>query len=287
MKRLLVLSAAAVSLFAPLACDLEKLTAEKVMIGTLLSTPAVEVNPSATAGLDGGFTTADGGQATLTIPAQTAALVFFGTRQGEGAAEPAAISDATVRLQPQGGQATALPSDGAGFYTLTNNGEGSELKYQEGATYDFVVTSGGEQFIGRVENAPKQEKVEAFHPATTVIRREANTPFSFTRRPVDVGEERTVGFVSVFPVGSNGDRGDATYTNTPKTPLEFLQLVAIPSQWKTDTVDIPAAAFPQRDQTYLVVFQTVRMGGAESSNLWFGSALLAGTADVGVVQTNP
>ena len=40
MKRLLFLTAAAVSLVAPLACDLEKLTAEKAMVGTLLSTPA-------------------------------------------------------------------------------------------------------------------------------------------------------------------------------------------------------------------------------------------------------
>lgn len=286
MKRLLFLTAAAVSLVAPLACDLEKLTAEKAMVGTLLSTPAVEISPSAAAGFDGGFPTADGGEATVTIPAQTAALVFFGTRQGEGAAEPAPISDATVRIQPQGGQAVGITSDGAGFYTRTDDSDG-ELKYQEGATYDFIVTSGGEQFVGRVENAPKQEKVDALHPPAGFVRMNANTGFSFTRRAVAASEERTVGFVTVVPISSSGDRGEPTYTNTPKTPLQFLELVAIPAQWKSDTVDIPATAFPQRDQTYLVIFQTVRMGSAESSNLWFGSALLAGTADVGVVHTNP
>ncbi|XXF75761.1 hypothetical protein P2318_22195 [Myxococcaceae bacterium GXIMD 01537] len=288
MKRLLFsASIAAATLAAPLACDLEKITAEKVVVGTLLSTPAVDISPTAALGADGGVSSPDGGDATITIPAQTAAFVFFGTREGEGTAAPSPIANATVTLQPQGGQAVGLPSEGAGTYGRTSNGEGTELKYQEGATYDFIMESGGEKFVGRVKDAPKQEKVEALHPASGVRVQPANQAFSFTRRALAANEERTVGFVSVIPVGSNGNKGTTTYTNMPSTPLDFLKLVALPSEWKSDTVTIPATAFPQRDSTYLVVFQTVRMGGAESSNLWFGSALLAGTADIGVVQTQP
>ncbi len=288
MKRLLLLSAAAVSLVAPLACNLDQITAEKVMVGTLLSTPAVEVSPSAAAGFDGGVIyNGDGGEATVTIPAQTAALVFFGTRNGEGSSPVAPIANATVSLQPQGGQAVNIPADGVGLYTRTNSGEGGELKYQPNTNYDFVVTSGGEKFVGRVENAPPQEKVAALHPAEGIIRRPANQPFSFGRKTLAANEERTVGFVTVFPIGKDGERGDATYTNVPSDPLGLLSLVALPAEWKTDQVTIPATAFPQRDQTYMIVFQTVRTGGAESSNLFIGSALLAGTADVGIVQTNP
>jgi hypothetical protein len=286
MKRLLLSLCVAVSLVAPLACDLEQLTAENVMVGTLLSTPEVKVSPTAAAGVDGGIYTADGGEAMITIPSQTAALVFFGTRDGQGSSPINPIANATVTLQPAGGKAVNLSADGVGLYSRTNSGEGGELKYQPHTTYDFVVTSGGEKFVGRVEDAPPQEQVAALHPAEGIIRRNANQPFSFTRKTLAANEERTVGFVTVFPIGKDGERGDATYTDVPSDPLGLLSLVALPAEWKKDQVTIPATAFPERDQTYMIVFQTVRTGGPETSNLFIGSALLAGTADVGILQTN-
>ena len=84
MKRLLLSTAATALLLSPLACDIDKtgnqLLAKKVMVGTLFSTPDVDVSASAMAGLDAG-TLPDGGirqEDRITIPGQTAAFVFFG-----------------------------------------------------------------------------------------------------------------------------------------------------------------------------------------------------------------
>ncbi|WNZ64758.1 hypothetical protein QEG98_14450 [Myxococcus sp. MxC21-1] len=82
MKRTLVSAALAASSLAFLACDLEQLTADHVMVGTLLSTPEVEVSASALAGYDAGTFSPDGGD-VLALPAQTAAVVFFGSKTGE------------------------------------------------------------------------------------------------------------------------------------------------------------------------------------------------------------
>lgn len=277
MKRLLLLTA--VSLAAPLACDLEQLTAEKVMVGTLLSTPEITVSPSAFG--------AGEGEATLTLPAQTAALVLFGERETGGTLIPTSLSGATVHIQPQGGQALPLSEEGEGIYRRTLNGENAEQVYQHGATYDFIATHGGEQFIGRVESAPGREAVAALHPPAGVVFHDANTAFTFNRPALNANEARTVAFVTVFPLSADGARGEPTYTNTPSTPVEYIEVATFPERWKTDAVTIPGTAFPERARTYLVVFQSVRLGGPESSNLWFGSTLLAGTSDVGVVRTNP
>jgi hypothetical protein len=113
----------------------------------------------------------------------------------------------------------------------------------------------------------------------------ANTELAFDRADPPSGQERTLGFVTVVPVSDSGQQGEPTYTNAPKTPLEFLKLVALPVDWKVKRVVIPGSAFPMSKQTYLVIFQSVRTGGPETENLFLGSALLAGTADIGVVRT--
>lgn len=277
MKRLLLLTA--VSLAAPLACDLEQLTAEKVMVGTLLATPEITVSPAA---FGAGET-----EATVTIPAHTEALVLFGERETGGTLIPTSVSGATVHIQPQGGEALPLSEEGGGTYRRALNGENAELVYQQSATYDFVATHGGEQFIGRVENAPGREAIAALHPPAGVVFHDANTAFTLNRPALNANEARTVAFVSVYPISADGARGEATYTNSPSTPLEYIEMATLPERWKTDSVTIPGTAFPERAQTYLVVLQSVRLGGPKSSNLWFGSTLLVGTADVGVVRTNP
>jgi len=287
MKRLLLFSAAAaVCCLAPLACDLEKtanqISAQTVMVGTLLSTPDVDISPEAVAGLDGGIQT-DGGQSSITIPGQTLAIVFLGTRDGENST-PEGLTGATVALHINGTQKVTLTSDGAGSYSRSSNSDDT-LTYQSGATYEFIAERNGEKFVGQVKDAPVRENIPELHPAEGVRRIAANTELAFDRADPPSGQERTLGFVTVVPVSDSGQQGEPTYTNVPKTPLEFLKVVALPVDWKVKRVVIPGSAFPMPRQTYLVIFQSVRLGGPESENLFLGSALLAGTADIGVVRT--
>lgn len=286
MKRLFLLSAVAVCCLAPLACDLEKtanqISADTVMVGTLLSTPDVAISPEAVAGLDGGVQ-ADGGQSSFTLPGQTAAVIFLGTRKGENAT-PEGLTGATVALQTNGTQKVSLTSDGFGSYSRSSNSDAT-LTYQNGATYDFIAERGGEKFVGQVKDAPAKENIPALHPPAGVVRMVANTELAFDRADPPSGQERTLGFVTVVPVSDSGQQGEPTYTNVPKAPLEFLKLVAVPVDWKVKRVTIPGSAFPMPKQTYLVIFQSVRSGGPQSENLFLGSALMAGTADVGVVRT--
>lgn len=289
MKRILLSAALAASSLAFLACDLEKtgnqLTADTVMVGTLFATPQVDVSASALAGYDAGtFGGPDGGADVISLPAQTAAAVFLGTRKGENA-QPSGIAGASVAVQPVDGQATSLEEDGAGSYSRTSVGE-AELKYASGATYQFTATRGGTRFVGQVDNAPVQERISVFHPPEGFLRIAANTALAFDRAAVPEGQDRTLGFVTVVPLSATGAQGEPTYTNVPQTPVQFLQLVGLPGPYREARVSIPGSAFPQRDKTYMVIFQAVRLGGAESDNLFLGSALLAGTADVGVVRTN-
>lgn len=286
MKRLLLLSAVAVCFLVPLACDLQKtadqISAETVMVGTLLATPDVPFSPEAAAGLDGGFSS-DGGQSTITIPGQTAALLFLGTRNGTDNA-PEGLTGATVAMQINGTQKVSLPSDGAGSYSSSDNSDAT-LKYQDGANYEFIADRQGQHYVGQVKDAPVQEKISVLHPASGVVRMAANTELAFDRADPPAGQDRTLGFVTVVPVSESGQQGTPTYTNAPKAPLDFLKLVAVPTEWRAKHVSIPGTAFPTAQQSYLVIFQSVRLGSPESNNLFLGSALLAGTADVGVVHT--
>lgn len=286
MKRLLLSAALAASFLAPLACDLEKtgnqLAADHVMVGTLLATPQVDISASAMAGYDAGTFGPDGGD-VISLPAQTAAVVFVGTRSGENS-QPAGISGASVSVQPVSGQATQLTEDGSGSYSRTSVGE-EGFQYQSGATYQFIAAQGGTRYVGQVDNAPVKETVAAFHPPEGFVRIDANTSLGFDRAAVAEGQDRTLGFVTVVPLSADGSQGEPTYTNVPKTPVQFLQLVGLPGPYREARVTIPGTAFPQANKTYLVIFQAVRLGGAESDNLFIGSALLAGTAEVGVIRT--
>lgn len=291
MKRFLLSTAATALLLSPLACDIDKtgnqLLAKKVMVGTLLATPDVDVSLTAMAGLDAG-TLPDGGfydEDRLTVPGQTAALVFFATREGDqGTPQP--VANANVRVEAVNGTAINLEGSGAGSYSHTSDfADDGGVKYKSGATYRFVAEQDGASHVGTVEEAPALERIEALHPAGGYVRHVANQGLTLQRPPVAGGKERTLGFVTVFPLGDNGQKGQPTYTNVPKEPLAFLELVAIPVEWQKATIAIPGSAFPQADSNYLVVFQTVKTGGPESDNLFIGSALLVGTADVGMVHT--
>jgi hypothetical protein len=287
MKRILLSAAATALLLTPLACNFDQLLAEKVMVGTLLSTPDVDVSLVAMAGGDAG-TLPDGGippgEERITIPGQTAAFVFLATRNGEqGSPEP--ITDATVRIEAQNGTPITLENKGVGTYGLTSAfGDDGGVKYQNGATYNFVAVHGGNSHVGQVKDAPALERIEMLHPAGGYVRHVANQTLTLVR-PANSGKERTLGFVTVFPIGADGEKGQPTYTNMPKEPLDFLQLVTATGDWQKASLPIPGSAFPQRDSNYLVVFQTAQLGGPQSDNLFTGSTLLVGTADLGLVHT--
>jgi hypothetical protein len=293
MNRLLLSTATTALLLSPLACDFEKtgsqLLAEKVMVGTLLSTPDVDVSLAAMAGMDAG-TLPDGGFSgeRITVPGQTTALVFFATRDGESG-QPEPVTDATARIEFQNGSVLNLENKGLGTYGYTSdfNGDGG-VKYQPGSTYRFVAAHGGSSHVGVVEEAPGLEQIVTLHPPEGYVRHTANQGLTLQRPAVPAGKERTLGFVTVFPLGKDGQKGQPTYTNIPKEPLEFLELVALPNEsnsWKKSTIALPGSAFPQPDSNYLVVFQTAKNGGAESHNLFIGSTMIVGTADVGMVHT--
>ncbi len=275
------------------ACDLTKqITAQKVMVATLFSTPAIDVSPAAFSAYDGGALPADAGFSSdagaLTLPPQTAAYVFLGQREGQSLDKaPTPVTGATVTVTPSGGAAATLKDEGSGNYAKTSLDDMS-FTYQGGATYAFSATVAGETFVGEVTDSPPQERISKFHPPEApngYLSLAAGSPLTFTRTPAVAGKELNIGFVTVFPVSNDGQRGQPTYTNVPQTPLDFLKLIAVPVDWKQTTVTVPGSAFPNRDSNYVVLFNSVKSGGAKSNNLFIGSAILVGTAEVGLVRT--
>lgn len=312
MKKLL-LSSAVCAVFVFAACDLEKtsnqLQANKVMVAYVLSTPPVTIEPLALAGFDASFFydvdggipawdggsfdggsgaaigfTADGGRG-LTLDGQTGALVFFGNRKDQSLSSPPdGVPGANVTVTPSGGAVTTLKELGSGNYQKTSQDD-ANFKYQPGATYTFAATLNNERFAGTVEDAPPLENISEFHPPKGYIELAAGSAFTFTRPDPPAEQSRNLGFINVFPIESNGQKGDPTYSNVPKTPLDFLKLIAAPAEWRGSPVTIPGTAFPQSQKTYLVVFQSVKHGGPETDNLFSGSALLAGTAEFAIIKT--
>ncbi len=271
------------------ACDLAKqVTAQKLMVATLFSTPAIDVSAAALSGFtDGGTLPADSGisfgDAGATLPPQTVALVFFGEREGQSLDKaPTPIDGATVALTPVGGTQVTLKGEGSGNYSKTSLDD-SSFKYQGGATYQFNAVVGSESFIAEVTDAPAQERVEQFHPASGYVSLAAGSSFSFTR--ASTGKEPNIAFINVFPVSDKGERGAMTYSTLPKTPLDYLKLIAAPIDWKQSSFTIPGEAFPEKNTTYVILFNSVKTGGAKSPNLFIGSAILAGSAEVGLVRT--
>jgi hypothetical protein len=282
-----VLTVAAAAL-AVAACDIQRtgqqLTADKVMVAAILATPSVTVSPAALAGADAGFGAGgmDGGQ--LTIPGQTLALAYFLERPSSFDAPPAPVSGATMAVKAEGGAAIALEPTGDGAFSLSS-AQSSALEYASGATYDFEATLAEERYVGRVAEAPQLENVAALHPPEGYVDHWANEPFTFTRPEPPAGQPRNLGFITIHPISDRGELGPPTYTNVPMNPIDFLRLVALPAPWRAAEMTVPASAFPLPNQTYALVLQAAKMGGPQSENLFTGSAIVAGTAEVGVFRT--
>ncbi len=281
------------------ACDFEttgqQLQSSRVMVATVLATPAIELQPVALVGADGGFDAgmldldagvgfdADGG--TVTLPPQTLGSIFFGERDPQSLdAPPTPLTGGQASLTIGDAAPVALPEKGDGRYEQTS-GDDEALAYQTGASYVFRVTHRGQTYVGRVDGAPQLEEIPAFHPPKGYIEHTAGQSFTFERPAPPQGGERNLGFVNVFPLSDDGERGGPTWSNIPTKPKDFLDLISNPGKFRETQVTVPGSAFPESGKTYLLVMQAVKAGRAESANLFAGSALLAGTAEVAVFRT--
>ena len=234
---------------------------------------------------DAGITLSPDGK--VTFPAQTLAGVLFASRTGTSPTslnvEP--VADAAMLLEPAGGAPVAsLTPDGKGTYTLTSVEEPG-FSYVEKAEYRVTAEWNGQRYTAVLAKSPELERIPAFHPDGGTVMLTAGQSFTFYRPEPPADEQRNFGLLTVFPVSDRGNRGNPTYTTAPSRPSDVLSLIATPAKWRASPVTIPGEAFPEPNTTYVVIFQSMKLGGAESSNLFAGSALLVGTADVAIVRT--
>lgn len=277
------------------------------MVATLIETPPVEIRAEAVAGLDAGFLTGldagsivlpDGGTLTLdagllglidggfTLPRQTIVGVFFGQRTSDDLTQaPTGIAGATVVANAVGNAPLTLKDQGSGTHQLTSQDEPS-LVYEAHKTWAFNATTNGVSYLAEVEDLPEPERISRLHPEAGYIDLAAGSEYVLVRPDPDPGQQRNVAFLTVLSVSRNGQLGALTYSNVPTQPLEFLKLVAAPSDWQQTKMVIPGSAFPDADANYVIMLQSVRLGLAKSQNLFIGSAVIAGTADVGIVKTH-
>lgn len=272
----------------------EQAGAKQVAVATLLAIPETTVPAEAIAlddrlegfGFDGGLPLDGGlpGDLSLTLPATTISYIFFGERQGESLdSAPVGTPGATARLVQEGGGAWNLNDVGEGLYELPFDGG---FTYVGGSTYQFEFQHAAETYVTEVKNAPPREFITQFHPDAGYVAIEAGSTFTFTRPDPALDEDRNIAFVNVFRVSGEGLSATPTWTNIPMDAQGLIKLVVAPNDWKRTTVVIPETAFPNRDETYLVMLLNAKIGLPKSKNLFSASAVIAGAADLGIVRTN-
>jgi hypothetical protein len=296
---------AALVLIGAAACDVGKISAQSsardVMVGTLIATPEIVIRPEAIAGFDASFPgidagfVFDGGFAFdggfnpngLVIPAQTGALAFFGERQGDGvSAPPVPLAGTTMFVELGNGQRFSMKDESQGGFSITSLDNGN-FTYVEGEKYTFTANQNAENHVAEIAAAPPKERIVRFHPDEGYLELNAGEDFTFLRADPPEGVDRDLGFVTVVPISRDGQRGDPTFTNVPKDAFTLLKLVAVPASYRRTEVTVPGSAFPEANHNYLILMQTARIGGPVSNNLFIGSAIMAGTAEVGIVKTRP
>lgn len=290
--------AVALALVLPLAsCDtIKSVQNRKLVAAVLLQSPTVK-NP----------------QTQVEIPSVVSAQMFFGERQDDGNPNtppkdqkaPAGLAGATVTLSwLEGGQTQTVTLDAAsgkdGTYQ-TDSTRNAQLHYLAHATYTFSATYGSDVFTGQVEAAEPTEMIQfqSLTPPKTIVSKYDvfPDPFTITRALPAGTTDVDIGFYAAYPISTDTqlDPSKITCKNTPALdqPLALLQLVFDPSPWKKDHFDLyknddpagKANCFPSA-QNYVVALTTVKKG-TPSSNLFLGSAILAGTADAGALVLQP
>jgi len=246
---------AAVALVALLSgCNvLQQLESRKIMAAAVLASPSL---------------------APFTPASVTTAQLFFGERQDNVQQPPTALSASSVTLTWDGNSSgvTLTPVAGkAGWYEATGG-----VTYIEGAHYTFTVVYQGETFSGSVQ-APAASAItnasnHLFNPGAY-----DGTKLTVTR---DVSAGASDAFYAAFHASGATDLASSTCNNAPVNDASvFVQFVLDDSAWKAASFSLPKSpCFPSTGQ-YVVNLTTVEKSTAVSSNLFLGSAVLAGTAD--------
>jgi hypothetical protein len=285
LRAFIALAVAVIAVFSLQACGLfESVQSSKVLAGSVLSTPEYDLTPTLYSSLgDGGLPVFDGsvpdGGLAPKVPPQVVAQVFFGERNTADLSKPPnGLSGATITLG-YAGKSVALTDQGSGNYGITSL-ENKDFTYVPNTEYKLTIVHQGVTYEGAV-TAPAEEKIAQFHVTPgKPLDIDANADLQLTRTSVD-----NIGFTTVVPVDSTG-KGEPTYTDAPTKPLDLLDLVANDSKWKQKQITIKGTAFPKPNSFYVINVTAVARG-TTSNNLFTTSALLAGTADIGMVKTRP
>lgn len=220
----------------------------------------------------------------LAVEPEVAASAWVGEREDElSTREPKPILDARVALAFAGEQVSLL-GRGEGIYGATSVETG--LRYEPGATYEFQVATGGEDYGGRTPApAPLAREGLTLSPAPShrdglpdgVLVHPASTSLSITW-PQESGR---YAYVSVFRADrATPDRPELLFDTRPKTAKDVLAFVTgnPPTQ-----VEIPAGTFAS-DGVYAVVVVAAN-NGEKVGDVFGVSAFLvgSGTAQILVV----
>ncbi len=262
MRRVALLTALA--LLA--GCDLvHQLQNRKVLVAAVISSPSITVGGVTQSGL-------------------VTAQVFFGERQSDLTAAPTGLDGATVTLSATDGSATStyslLPvsAKGAGWYQATGS-----VRFTPGTTmFQFKAVYQSEEFSGSVQ-APTAAAITGLQNQMFTPRSSSMTsPLTLTRAGTDPA------FYAVVKASVSADLANATCTNAPVNDAgKLVQFVLDDSAWTVPSFDLPATpCFPGAGD-YAVSLTTVAKSTDVSSNLFLGSAVIAGAADAGGLVVTP
>lgn len=153
------------------------------------------------------------------------------------------------------------------YYDVSYNGEG--LSYQAGATYRAQMTIDGERYAFPAE-APEPT---GFEEDRTCVVAAAATTLNLTGGPF----ERVL--ATVFD-----SQGNQTWSNVPETSSEFVDFLTADDA--SDTLELPAAAFPDADALYGVALAGINRseGEPETLNVLL-SRFFIGAGRVGLIGT--
>lgn len=240
----------------------EQLTADRVVLGTILHVPEL-VDPTRSP--------------PEVLPERTEAVVFFGEIVDEGS-DPRPVSGAQLRLiHPMAPEGLALVEDpeDPGTYELSSETEPA-LVYLAEQEYRLEVEEGGERYVMRVtlprESAGKvtlDPQAVRLHERHTDLKLDHPDPAELAFLTVGRGPDPTTGCAS--PVKKK------VYTTVPRKGAQVLDLIEDDDFWHRDPLVVPGDQLGECG-LYSAVVSLVARGYPESNNLFLGSQLFAGWA---------